>query len=159
MLHDVAVLGVRELAGFVQHGLADADLADVVQLGTEGDRVDKIRIESHGARDFDRVMRDAHRVAAGIGILGFESVDQRVHALEKQLFDPACLRFDAFFQPLLVRAVFDDQPPLVERFPRDSCEHLLADRPEEQMIGVIVRLVRGRERMEPHLRRILPENW
>src|SRR5216117_2819502 len=38
-----------------------------------------------------------------------------VHALEKQLFDAPSLRFDALLEILLVGAVFDDEPPLVER--------------------------------------------
>jgi len=38
-----------------------------------------------------------------------------VHALEKQLFDAPRLRLDALFETLLVVAVFDDEPALVER--------------------------------------------
>ena len=99
----------------MQDALADADLADVMQLGAERDRVDQIGIERKRARDFDRIIRDPHGVAAGVGVFCLECVDQRVHALEKQLLDAPCLRLDPNLEVLLIAAVFDQETSFVER--------------------------------------------
>src|SRR5258705_144561 len=95
MLHDVAILGVGQLARLVQHALTDANLANVMELGAERDGVDEIFIQVESARDLDGIIGHAHRVPARVRVFRFEREDKRMHALEEQLFDATRLRLDA----------------------------------------------------------------
>src|SRR5206468_11450 len=96
--HDVPVLGVGELACLVEDRLAHADLADVVQLGPEGDGVhDRLR-QPHLAADPRGVVGDPHRVAARVGVLFLEEMDQRLEPFERQLLDAARLLLHAPLQ-------------------------------------------------------------
>ena len=126
VLHDVQVLVVRQPRGLVEHFLTDADLADVVQLGADAEVLERRRIQAERARDGVGVRGHARRVAAGVGVLGFQRVRQRLHPLEEQLLDATRLLLHALLEVVLVVAVLEDQPALLEGLthPRLHVVHL-----------------------------------
>ena len=69
-------LVVVELGRLGQDGVADADLADVVQQRAQAQHVEIVLAEPHGVPDRDRQQADALRVAGGVGIAGVERGDQ-----------------------------------------------------------------------------------
>ena len=69
-------LDVVQLGRLGQDGVADADLADVVQQRAQAQHVEIVLAEPHGLPDRDRQQADALRVAGGVGIAGVERGDQ-----------------------------------------------------------------------------------
>ena len=63
--------------GLAQHGVADADLADVVQEGAEPQNLELIVGQGHLPADADRHRADALRVAGGIRVPRVERQRQR----------------------------------------------------------------------------------
>src|SRR5690242_1020136 len=76
----------RERARLVEDRLAGPDLPDVVQLPAQPDLLQRITREPENRRRLYGVPTDAGRMAAGVGILGFERLDQHLHAVDQRLF-------------------------------------------------------------------------
>src|SRR5258705_9377828 len=86
-----------------------------MELGAERDGVEEIFIQVERARDLDGIVGHAHRVPARVRVLRFEREDERMHALEEQLFDAPGLCLDPFLETRLIVFVFDDESSFVER--------------------------------------------
>ena len=80
---DMLELVGTERTWLVEHRFARPDLPDVMQLPTESDLLETIAGETELNRGLDRVPRDPGRVAAGVGILGFQCMDEHLHAVDQ----------------------------------------------------------------------------
>jgi hypothetical protein len=129
----MTVLFLRELPRLEEHRLRHADLADVVQLGAQRDRVHQGLVHTERAGDTHGVARDPHRMTARVGVLRFQRFDQRVQPLEHQLFDAARLRGHTLFQVLVILLVLEDQAALFDRL-RHTGAHLV----EMKRLGHVV---------------------
>ena len=112
------------LPGLFSTVLAHADLADVVHVAAELDLPQQLAVEPQLARDHHRVVAHANRVAARVRILHLERFGERLHAREEQLLEPARLRGDRLLEALLVAAILEHQPALLQRL-RHARAHLL----------------------------------
>jgi hypothetical protein len=65
-----------ELAGLVQNGVADAELADVVQQGGALEPAPAFGRQPHLFRDHVREQGDALAVPAGVGALGIDHLGE-----------------------------------------------------------------------------------
>ena len=90
-------------------------------------------LEPHLLRDHHGVVAHAHRVAARVRVLHFERLGERLDAGEEQLLEPARLQRDLLLQALLIAAILEHEPPLLERL-RDARAHLL----EVERLGEVV---------------------
>src|SRR5438094_693708 len=107
VLHDVPVLLVAQRAALVEHLLADADLADIVEVAAERQGVEGVRIEAQLAADGGGVLRHADRVPLEIGVLGLERFRPRARLLAG---DPFPLE-QPHENPPQARLVVHDQAP------------------------------------------------
>src|ERR671914_33631 len=92
MGHDVLILLVRERTRLVEHRFADAERA----------------------REDDRVVADARRVAPRIWVLYLKRLGKRLNARQEQLLEAAGLGRDFLLETLAVFAVLDDEPASFE---------------------------------------------
>ena len=76
MLAHVNPLGVVERAGLEQHGVLDADLADVVEKCAELERLEAIDRIAGFLGEHERVRGDAAAVALRVRILGFDRLGE-----------------------------------------------------------------------------------
>ena len=103
MLLDVCRLLRRQPAGLLQHVVADADLADVVQEARQ------VEVALHGRRHVHlpgqphRHPRHALAVAPGVRVLGVDGGRQAAHQAEKRVFE--------FLIDLGLLAVVEQLPP------------------------------------------------
>ena len=84
---------------------------------------------------------------ARVLVLHFERLGERLHAAEEQLFETARLRGYEPLETLLVRAILDDELPLLERL-RHSRSHFLEVERLREIVGRA-----GREAVQRRLRR------
>ena len=69
-------LGVVERAGLEQHGVLDADLADVVEERAELERLEAVGRIAGFLREHERVRGDAAAVALGVRVLRFDRLGE-----------------------------------------------------------------------------------
>ena len=76
VLLDPGPLVVGEGAWLVEHVVGDADLADVMEVGTLGQGAQGRRPQPQPQADADRQLGHPRRVAVGVGVAGLDGADQ-----------------------------------------------------------------------------------
>src|SRR5690349_10933446 len=105
--HDVAVLLVRELARFVEHLLADADLPHVVQPAAEENGALHRLIETQHRSGPRRILGHAERVSLQVRVLRFLRVRHHFDAFEEHFLETPGLDLHPLFELAVVVLVLE----------------------------------------------------
>ena len=85
VLLDVLELGVGQLARLAEHGVVDADLADVVQQAGHVERVQHFRLAAQLLGEADGDAGDAIAVTAGVRVFGVDGASEGPHDAGEEL--------------------------------------------------------------------------
>ena len=150
MLLDVLELVVGQRPLLVEHFLADPDLADVVQPAGGAHPLDLLVVEPHLGGDGGGEVGDARRVAAEVGVLRLERVDQ---GLERGHRDPLQVGplgphlggagRDLLLEPAADLLVLDPVLAAAERAGDGAAQHVEVDRLGEVVERAALHAERG----------------
>ncbi len=133
--------------GLVEHRLARADLADVVQLAAQADAVQAGAVEAEALRRSHGVLAHPDRVPAGVGVLGLERPGQHLDALQEQLLDPHRLLVHLALEVLLIEPVLQHQRALLEHARDPGLQLADGDGLEQEVRRAHVEAIDGRRRL------------
>ena len=119
----------------VQHGLGNADLADVVQLGGEAEELALPGGQPEGLGQPERIAAHAQRMAGRVSVAFLHRADEAVDGGKEGLADAVGLTADGAFEVGAVRLVLLLQAVGARGGVEDVAELVELDRLEEVVMG------------------------